>query len=102
MVDRLMRMASLGELGRAWDTESFPSAGFAIFSVADDIDEASVVGGMVEGYCCPAIRFSATRARASRESVGDRLPGCWVLRVEGRVPSNASAVGKLMLLRSKG
>jgi hypothetical protein len=55
MVDRLMRMASLGELGRSWDTESFPAVGFALFSVADDIDEASVVGDMVEGYCCPAV-----------------------------------------------
>ena len=83
MVDRLMRMASLGELGRAGDTESFPAVGFAFFSVADDIDEASVLGGMVEGWCCPAIRFSATRARASRDSVGERLPRCWVLRVKG-------------------
>ena len=78
-----MRMASLGELGRSGDTESFPAVGFAFVSVADDIDKASVLGGMVEGCCCPAIRFSATRARASRESVGERLPRCWVLRVKG-------------------
>lgn len=86
---RLMRIASLGELGRSKDidlsAEAFPSASWLndiVSSSAFDVDGSD---------CRLACRSSATRASVSREPVGDTL-------LDDRVCS----IGNGALSRSRG
>jgi hypothetical protein len=93
---RLMRIASLGELGRSKDidlsAEAFPSA-----SCFDDIVSSSAFN--VDGSDCRLVcRSSATRASVSREPVGDTLPRGCVELLDDRV----CLIGNGALSRSRG